>query len=72
MNIYKLILIGLYLIFYLLLSGCAQNQATGQRQLVLLSPEQEQDIGSKEHPKVLKAFGGIYEKDELNNYVSSL
>ena len=65
-------MIGLYLIFYLLLSGCAQNQATGQRQRVLLSPEQEQDIGSKEHPKVLKAFGGIYEKDELNNYVSSL
>ena len=46
--------------FCLLLIGCAQNKATGERQLVLLNAEEEIDIGSKEHPKILKAFGGSY------------
>ena len=66
------VLSSIVIFFCLLLIGCAQNKATGERQLVLLNAEEEIDIGSKEHPKILKAFGGSYGTKELKEYVSSL
>ena len=41
-------------------TACVKNNATGNRQLVILSQEEENNIGAREHPKVIKAFGGIY------------
>ena len=69
---FQKVLSCIVIFFCLLLIGCAQNKATGERQLVLLNAEEEIDIGSKEHPKILKAFGGSYGSKELKAYVSSL
>ena len=69
---FQKVLSYIVIVFCLLLIGCAQNKATGERQLVLLNAEEEIDIGSKEHPKILKAFGGSYGSKELKAYVSSL
>ena len=68
----KKVLLYFFLSFCLLHISCAQNQATGENQLVLLDAKEELDIGSKEHPKILKAFGGSYGSDKLKSYVSSL
>ena len=65
MRIYKykflLYVLSSCLIFY----GCAKNNATGERQLVILSQAEENDIGAKEHPNIIKNFGGIYDNQIL-------
>ena len=43
----------------LILNSCAKNIATGGRQLVILSTEEENNIGAKEHPNIIRSFGGI-------------
>lgn len=57
----------------LLLGGCSVNPATGDEQFTaFLSPEEERRVGAQEHPKLVKAFGGLYEDPALQRYVSSL
>lgn len=72
MRIYKykflLYVLSSCLIFY----GCAKNNATGERQLVILSQAEENDIGAKEHPNIIKNFGGIYDNQILKNYINDL
>ena len=70
MSLNKLVCISFFL--FILNSGCAENSATGTRQLVLLDTQQEEDLGAREHPKVLKIFGGVYSSNELKGYVSEL
>ena len=62
------------LITFLLLSisSCAKNIATGERQLIILSEAEENNIGAKEHPKIIKNFGGIYKDPKLEKYISSI
>jgi predicted Zn-dependent protease len=58
-----------------LLSGCttATSPATGRSFSTNVTPQQEAQIGSEEHPKILAEFGGAYaEKPELTTYVSSI
>ncbi|MEE8445668.1 MAG: M48 family metalloprotease [Alphaproteobacteria bacterium] len=54
------------------LSGCALNPATGQRDFMLVSRGGEKKIGAEEHPKVLKAFGGVYNDARITAYVTWL
>jgi len=70
MGLNKLAYISLFLLILNL--GCAENSATGTRQLVLLDTQQEEDLGAREHPKVLKIFGGVYGTKELKEYVNEL
>ena len=57
----------------LLLSGCNVNPATGEEQFTaFMPPEEERRVGAHEHPKLVKAFGGLYEDPELQRYVASL
>ena len=57
----------------LLLSGCSVNPATGDEQFTaFLSPDEERRIGAQEHPKLVEAFGGLYDDPALQRYVSSL
>ena len=57
----------------LLLGGCSVNPATGDEQFTaFLSPEEERLVGAQEHPKLVKAFGGLYDDPALQRYVSSL
>ena len=70
MGLNKLAYIIIFL--FVFISGCAENSATGTRQLVLLDTQQEEDLGAREHPKVLKIFGGVYGTKELKEYVNEL
>ena len=54
------------------LCGCAQNIATGDRQLVILSQDEENNIGAREHPNIIKSFGGIYEDAVLQEYINKI
>ena len=54
------------------LTACSTNQATGRNQLLAMSGDQEKKIGAENHPKILDAFGGAYEDDELAFYVTNL
>ena len=57
---------------FLSISCCAKNDATGKRQLVILSAAEENNIGAKEHPKIVKSFGGIYQNNELIKYIKGI
>ena len=57
----------------LALSGCSVNPATGEEQFTaFMPPEEERLIGAQEHPKLVKAFGGLYDDPKLQSYVASL
>ncbi|UCG89056.1 MAG: M48 family metalloprotease [Gemmatimonadota bacterium] len=54
-----------------LVSGCAVNPATGQRQLMLVSESQEIAMGQQADPGISAMFG-LYDDPELQAYVSRL
>ena len=64
--------IKIFILCLLIVTGCVQNKATGDRQLVILSQDEENNIGAREHPKIIKAFGGIYEDNNLQEYINNI
>jgi predicted Zn-dependent protease len=50
----------------------AVNPATGEKQFMLMSPEDEARIGKAEHSKVLKQFGGVYDDPNIGGYVAQI
>lgn len=61
------------LVILLPLQGCTTNPATGETQFTaLMSPGQEARIGAKQHPRILKAFGGSFDDQELEDYVNEI
>jgi predicted Zn-dependent protease len=55
------------------LSGCTTNPATGEQSFTaFMSPSEERAVGAKEHPKLVKAFGGKYRDASLTNYLDGL
>lgn len=57
----------------LALAACETNPATGERAFTGFMPEsQEVAIGTGEHPKILKEFGGAYQDENLQKYVQNL
>jgi predicted Zn-dependent protease len=55
------------------LSACTANPATGQQSFTaFMSPEDEIQVGKREHPKILKEFGGAYEDAALAAYVGKI
>lgn len=54
-------------------SGCSTNPATGEQSFTaFMDAEDEKKIGAEEHPKMVEAFGGIYEDPALNAYVTAI
>ncbi len=51
-------------------AGCAVNPATGHSDLMVVSESRERSIGQREHPKIVKEFGGVYEDTEVSAYVA--
>lgn len=51
-------------------SGCAVNPATGQRNFMLMSYEEEKAKGAELHPQVIEKFGGAYNDPGLAQYVN--
>jgi predicted Zn-dependent protease len=53
------------------LAACATNPATGQRQLILMSEQQEIQLGRESDQEVRKQMG-VYNNAELGRYVSDV
>jgi len=53
-------------------SGCTLNPATGRRQLLLLSTEEEIALGAEAKPELINEYGGQVESTELREYVSTI
>jgi len=54
-------------------AGCSTNRATGEDSFTaFMSPEQEKEIGSQEHPKMVREFGGQYTEKDLQSYVTEI
>lgn len=47
----------------------AMQPATAQ---IFMSPEDAKKLGSQEHPKILKEFGGVYEDPNIGAYVAGI
>lgn len=57
----------------LTLASCTTNPATGRKEFTpFMTPEQEQQIGLQEHPKLLKQFGGAYDRSDVAAYVATV
>ncbi len=55
------------------LQGCSVNPATGDRSFTgFMSLKDEINIGRREHPKIVKAYGGAYKEQRLNRYISKI
>jgi len=55
------------------LPSCTMNPATGQSSFTaFMSPQEEIQVGRKEHPKIIKEFGGEYRDAQFNTYVRSV
>ena len=56
----------------ILTSNCAVNPSTGKSEFSIISEDEENQIGKREHPKIIKSFGGVYKNEKLQNYIESL
>ncbi|MCH9020082.1 MAG: M48 family metalloprotease [Proteobacteria bacterium] len=58
----------------LVAAGCTTNPATGRQDFTpFMGPADEAAVGAEEHPKLLAAFGGVYdERGALTAYVNQL
>jgi predicted Zn-dependent protease len=66
-------LIFLIILFIVLFCiGCVTNPITGQDQFMLISEEQEIEIGSKYAPEVEKQSGGRIPDPKLQNYINNI
>ena len=54
------------------LAGCATNLVTGQKQLVLISPQQELELGQQYSPEVQKQLGGPISNPQIQSYVAGV
>ena len=59
------------LLLLFVLTACSVNPVTGERQLILASPQQELQMGIQAYQPSQQSQGGIYDIDPaLNAYVS--
>lgn len=53
--------------------SCAKNAATGRNSFTGFMPiSQEKQVGAQEHKKLMKEFGGEYNKGNLNKYIKDI
>lgn len=54
-----------------MLASCTTNPATGKSQLATLSSvEDDAKIGAQAHPKIVAAYGGVYDDPRVGQYVA--
>ncbi len=68
----KFLIFFIFFSIFCSISSCVVTPSSGQREISLISQEEEKSIGKKEHPKIIKQFGGIYKNEILQNYIESL
>ena len=59
----KFLIFFIFFSIFCLISSCVVTPSSGQREISLISQEEEKSIGKKEHPKIIKQFGYV-----LNDY----
>jgi len=64
------ILAGIVLVF--LLSSCAINPVTGQRELMFVSEQEEIQIGKEAAPSLYWLYGGEFRDPELHTYLQQI
>lgn len=65
--------VRLLVVALLLLAACTSNPATGGNTFTMfMSPEQERQIGAREHPKLVAEMGGVYRDPALQAYVAEI
>ena len=72
---WKHLLIALFLMPALaLVPACTRvvNPATGQTEFTAMSPAQERQVGSQQHPQVVAQFGGAHADPALQAYVTGI
>jgi len=62
---------ALIILIPLLLSGCAKNPVTGNQNLVLMTQEQEKQMGKQANQQI-SATMGIYRDDQMQEYLSKI
>jgi predicted Zn-dependent protease len=67
----RTLLIGL-LALSAAVAGCAVNPATGKREFIIISPEQEIAIGNEAAPQFEGEFGGKVPSEKLQQYVREI
>jgi len=72
MRLRTLLLISLAICSNFTLSSCTTSPATGKKVISFNSLADEKRIGKREHPKIIRQFGGEYKDPKIKNYVSSL
>ena len=66
-------LLSLAFLVCVLLAGCTTNPVTGERQLVsMMSAKEEAAAGAAAHPKIVAAFGGVYDNQKTGMYVAQM
>ena len=69
MKIKTFLTLGFLSLLALPITGCSTNPATGRTQFAaLMSPQQEQQVGSQEHPNIIAEFGE-YNNAAVQTYV---
>lgn len=60
-----------FIVLILIVSSCAMNPVSGQRELMLLSEEKEIKLGQQTDKQVVEQYG-LYNDPALNNYLNDL
>lgn len=68
----KIITVLLSLYACIVFTGCATNPVTGENQFMLVSPEQELQMGAQYAPLIEKELGGRIQNARLQNYVNNV
>ena len=53
-------------------NACTTSPATGEKVISFNTLAEEKRIGQREHPKIVKQFGGEYNLPKVKKYVSNL
>ena len=61
-----------HILIFILLISCAVNPVTGQRELMLVSEQQEIQIGGQAAPSMRWGFGGEYRDTALERYLGGI
>ncbi len=62
----------LLLFLLIFISACTTNPVTGERELVLISEDEELSIGIKNYPVTTQMNNGLFKDEELQKYVNSV
>ena len=53
----------------LIAAGCATNPVTGKKEIMLVSEDQEQNMGDQADPQIIASMG-LYDDQQLQNFIN--